>query len=93
MFRELKAVAVQMEMNFSPKLIMSDFEPGLLAVVALEVTIQRVGLSTTYNNDDDIKKYCRKLMALPLIPEALIEDTYDELIATMPSTLKDTLKD
>ncbi|CAF5026388.1 unnamed protein product, partial [Rotaria socialis] len=27
MFRELKALAVQMDMNFSPKLIMSDFEP------------------------------------------------------------------
>ncbi|CAF4689044.1 unnamed protein product, partial [Rotaria socialis] len=111
MFRELKALAVQMDMNFSPKLIMSDFEPGLLAVVALEFVtathlscyfhftqaiyraIQRLGLSTAYNNDDDIKKYCRKLMALPLIPEAIIEDTYDELIATMPSTLKDSLKD
>ncbi|CAF4861709.1 unnamed protein product, partial [Rotaria socialis] len=50
-------------------------------------------LSTAYNNDDDIKKYCRKLMALPLIPEAIIEDTYDELIATITSTLKDSLKD
>ncbi|CAF3200624.1 unnamed protein product, partial [Rotaria sp. Silwood2] len=75
MFRGLKALAVQMEMNFSPKLIMSDFEPGLLAAVALEFitathlscyfhftqaiyrAIQRVGLSTAYNNDDDIKKY------------------------------------
>ncbi|CAM4840208.1 unnamed protein product [Rotaria magnacalcarata] len=111
MFQELKAIAVQMKMNFSPKLIMSDFEVGLLSVVALEFVtttslscyfhftqaiyraIQRVGLSTAYNNDDDIKKYCRQLMALPLIPEAIIEDTYDELIATMPSTLKETLKD
>ncbi|CAF2042089.1 unnamed protein product [Rotaria magnacalcarata] len=111
MFQELKAIAVQMKMNFSPKLIMSDFEVGLLSVVALEFVtttslscyfhftqaiyraIQRVGLSTAYNNDDDIKKYCRQLIALPLIPEAIIEDTYDELIATMPSTLKETLKD
>ncbi|CAF1379461.1 unnamed protein product [Rotaria magnacalcarata] len=111
MFQELKAIAAQMKMNFSPKLIMSDFEAGLLSVVALEFVtttslscyfhftqaiyraIQRVGLSTAYNNDDDIKKYCRQLMALPLIPEAIIEDTYDELIATIPSTLKETLKD
>ncbi|CAF4175600.1 unnamed protein product, partial [Rotaria magnacalcarata] len=50
-------------------------------------------MTANHNNDDDIKKYCRKLMALPLIPEAIIEDTYDELIATMPPTLKDTLKD
>ncbi|CAF4486644.1 unnamed protein product, partial [Rotaria magnacalcarata] len=111
MFQELKAIAVQMKMNFSPKLIMSDFEVGLLSVVALEFVTttslscyfhftqaiyranQRVGLSTAYNNDDDIKKYCRQLMALPLIPEAIIEDTYDKLIATIPSTLKETLKD
>ncbi|CAM4827788.1 unnamed protein product [Rotaria magnacalcarata] len=93
MFQELKAIAVQMKMNFSPKLIMSDFEVGLLSVVALEFVTttslscyfhftqaiyranQRVGLSTAYNNDDDIK------------------NTYDELIATIPSTLKETLKD
>ncbi|CAF4173513.1 unnamed protein product, partial [Rotaria magnacalcarata] len=60
---------------------------------AIYRAIQRVGLSTAYNNDDDIKKYCRQLIALPLIPGAIIEDTYDELIATMPSTLKETLKD
>ncbi|CAF1192349.1 unnamed protein product [Rotaria magnacalcarata] len=112
MFRELKALAVQMEMNFSPKLIMSDFEPGLLAVVTLEVICYSNAfillfsfyssylsskattwlISTAYNNDDDIKKYCRKMMALPLIPETIIEDTYDELIATMPSKLKDLLR-
>ncbi|CAF4988237.1 unnamed protein product, partial [Rotaria magnacalcarata] len=26
-------------------------------------------MTANHNNDDDIKKYCRKLMALPLIPE------------------------
>ncbi|CAF1054091.1 unnamed protein product [Rotaria sordida] len=111
MFNELKSIALQMQLNFAPKTIMSDFEPGLLAVVSTEFAtathsscyfhftqaiyraIQRVGLSTSYNDDDDVKQYCRKLMALPLLPEAIIEDTYDELIVTMPKQLKDTLND
>ncbi|CAF1237473.1 unnamed protein product [Rotaria sordida] len=111
MFNELKSIALQMQLNFAPKTIMSDFEPGLLTVVSAELAtvthsscyfhftqaiyraIQRVGLSTSYNDDDDVKQYCRKLMALPLLPEAIIEDTYDDLIATMPKQLKDTLND
>ena len=32
-------------------------------------------------------------MALPLLPEPIIEDTYDELIAAMPQQLKNALKD
>ena len=106
MFSELKSIATHMQINFVPKLIMSNFEPGLLAVVGVEVSvlyflrlhfqvflqfvtathssfffhftqaiyraIQRVGLPTNYNNDDDIKQYCRKLAALPLLPEAII---------------------
>ncbi|CAF3739739.1 unnamed protein product [Rotaria socialis] len=109
MFNELKLIAAQMQLNFTPKVIMSDFEQGLLAVVKVELVtathsscyfhftqviyraIQRVGLSTTYNDDDDIKQCCRKLMTLPLLPEAIIEDTYDELLAVMSTQLKDTL--
>lgn len=32
-------------------------------------------------------------MALPLLPEAVIEDTYDELILLMPKQLKGALND
>ena len=32
-------------------------------------------------------------MALSLLPEPIIEDTYDELIAAMPQQLKNTLND
>ena len=32
-------------------------------------------------------------MALPLLPEPIIEDTYDELIAAMPQQLKNAMKD
>ncbi|CAM4946602.1 unnamed protein product [Rotaria socialis] len=55
--------------------------------------IQRVGLSTSYNNDNDIKHSCRKLMALALTPEPIIEDTYDELLAAMSIEIKNKLND
>ena len=58
---------------------------------AIYRAIQCVGLSTSYN--DDIKQYGRKLMALPLLPEPIIEDTYDELIAAMLQRSKNALKD
>ncbi|CAM4832775.1 unnamed protein product [Rotaria magnacalcarata] len=111
MFQELKSIAIQMQLNFTPKSIMSDFEPALITVIAAEFVgathsscyfhftqavyraIQRVGLSTSYNNDNDIKHSCRKLMALALLPEPIIEDTYDELLATMPIEIKHTLND
>ncbi|CAF4908992.1 unnamed protein product [Rotaria sp. Silwood1] len=111
MFNELKSIAVQMQMNCTPKSIMSGFEPCLLAVVttdfvtatrtsycfhftqAIYRAIQRVGLSTSYNNNDGVNQYCRKLMALRLFPEAIIENTYDELIATMSINLRNVLND
>ncbi|CAF3345271.1 unnamed protein product [Rotaria socialis] len=89
MFRELKALAV-LALEFVTATHLSCYFHFTQAIYR---AIQRAGLSTAYNNDDDIKKYCRKLMALPLLSEAIIEDTYDELITTIPSTLKDTLKD
>ncbi|CAF4891392.1 unnamed protein product, partial [Rotaria sp. Silwood1] len=111
MFQELKSTATQMQLNFTPKSIMTDFEPGLISVIAAEFSgathsscyfhftqavyraVQRVGLSTSYNNDDDVKHFCRKLMALPLLPEPIIEDTYDDLLAATPTELKKKLDD
>ncbi|CAF3215169.1 unnamed protein product [Rotaria socialis] len=111
MFQELKSIATQMQLNFTPKSIMSDFEPALITIIAAEFVgathsscyfhftqavyraIQRVGLSTSYNNDNDIKHSCRKVMALALLSEPIIEDTYDELLATMPIEIKHTLND
>ncbi|CAF1330935.1 unnamed protein product [Rotaria sp. Silwood1] len=60
---------------------------------AIYRAIQRVGLSTSYNNNDGVNQYCRKLMALRLFPEAIIENTYDELIATMSINLRNVLND
>ncbi len=55
--------------------------------------IQRVGLSTNCNNDNDIKHTCRQLMALVLLPEAIIEDTYDQFLSKMTTNMKNTLHD
>ncbi|CAF3709276.1 unnamed protein product [Rotaria socialis] len=111
MFQELKSIAMQMQLNFTPKSIMSDFEPALIIVIAAEFVgakhsscyfhftqavyraVQRVGLSTSYNNDNDIKHSCRKLMALALLPEPIIEDTFDELLAAMSIEIKNKPND
>ncbi|CAF3845879.1 unnamed protein product [Rotaria sp. Silwood1] len=60
---------------------------------AIYRAIQRVGLSSSYNNDDSIKHICRQLMALPLLPEPVIEDTYDELIRNSSITMRKKLND
>ena len=39
MFQELKSLATQMQLPFTPKLVMSDFEPGLINVVKAEVSL------------------------------------------------------
>ncbi|CAF4795603.1 unnamed protein product, partial [Rotaria socialis] len=36
MFQELKSIATQMQLNFTPKSIMSDFEPALITIIAAE---------------------------------------------------------
>ncbi|CAF2101064.1 unnamed protein product, partial [Rotaria magnacalcarata] len=69
MFQELKSIAMQLQLNFTPKSIMSDFEPALITVIAAE------------------------LMALALLPEPIIEDTYDELLAAMSIEIKNKLND
>ena len=130
MFNELKLIALQMQLNFAPETIMSDFESGLLVVVSAEVsffTFLESNLRTFVFNSFRqqytllaisislkpyieqynalayrhpimmmmmmiLKQYCPKWMALPLLPEPIIEDTYDELIAAMPQQLKDALK-
>lgn len=53
--------------------------------------IQRFGLSGSYGNDENVKRLCRKLMALPMLPEPVIEDTYDECVQSLSSSLKQTV--
>jgi hypothetical protein len=37
MFQELKSIAMQMLLDFKPKLIMSDFEPDLLTTIRFKI--------------------------------------------------------
>lgn len=60
---------------------------------AIYRAIQRLGLSTNYNNDDVVRHACRQLMALPLLPESVIENTYDQLLSTMTTNLRSSLVD
>ncbi|CAF4680546.1 unnamed protein product, partial [Rotaria socialis] len=110
LFHELKSIAIQMKLDFAPKIVMSDFEPALMGVVKTEFSaathsscyfhftqaiyrnIQRLGLCTIYNHDDDVKHFCRQLMALPLLPEPVIEDTYDELVRDLSTNMSKTMK-
>jgi hypothetical protein len=39
MSHELKAMAIQMKLDFTPKMVMSDFEPALVNVVKTELSI------------------------------------------------------
>ncbi|CAF2058936.1 unnamed protein product [Rotaria magnacalcarata] len=111
LFFELKAIAVQMKPDFTPKLVMSDFEPALIGVLkakfstakhsscyfhftqAVYRNIQRLRLSSSYNNDDAVKHLCRQLMALPLLPEPVIEYTYDELASNLSTTMSTVMND
>ncbi|CAF5159494.1 unnamed protein product, partial [Rotaria magnacalcarata] len=59
---------------------------------AMYRNIQRLGLCTIYNHDGDVKNFCRQLMALPLLPEPDIEDTYDELVRDLSTNLSKKMK-
>jgi len=39
LIRELKSIATGMKLEFTPKIVMSDFEPALMGVVKTEVNI------------------------------------------------------
>ena len=41
--------------------------------------IQEIGLAPAYQHDDDTYKYCKKLMALPYLPEEHITPLFDNL--------------
>lgn len=39
LFDELKSLAAQMKLNFTPKMIMSDFEPTMIVVLKSETSV------------------------------------------------------
>jgi hypothetical protein len=49
--------------------------------------------ASTYNNDANVRRFCRQIMALALLPEPVIEDAYDQLIEKTSTTMKKTMND
>lgn len=45
---------------------------------------KRIGLWRSYNTDNDVKKFVRRLMALPLIPMDRIDDAWLEIVGDAP---------
>ncbi|CAF1277492.1 unnamed protein product [Rotaria sp. Silwood1] len=111
LFHELRYAALQMKLDFSPKIVMSDFESGLASAVKSEFTtakhsfcffhftqaiyrnIQQLGLSSMYNDGGNVKSFCRKLMALALLPETVIEDAYDDLGENLSPDMRTVIND
>ena len=54
-------------------------------------TVQHLGSPSSYNTDADVKHFCRKVIALPLLPELIIEDTYSELTNYLPARMRETM--
>ncbi|CAM4973970.1 unnamed protein product [Rotaria socialis] len=86
LFHELKFIAIQMKLDFAPKIVMSDFEPALMGVVKTECSNSFLLLFPLYSG------YIPQLMTLPLLPEPVIEDTYDELVRDLPTNMSETMK-
>ena len=54
--------------------------------------IQNLGLTTAYSQDDEIRSYCRKLMALALLPVDEVETSFYNLRATSNTKVKEELR-
>ena len=54
--------------------------------------IQSLGLSTAYSEDEEIRGYCRKIMALALLPLHEVEVAFYQLRATATSRIKQELR-
>ncbi|CAF1289483.1 unnamed protein product [Adineta steineri] len=74
-FFELKQKAAERNKSFSPRLILTDFESGMLPVVKAE----QLGLQKDYMENEILRGLCRKLMCLAMMPEDTILDSYDEI--------------
>ncbi|CAF0859609.1 unnamed protein product [Adineta ricciae] len=54
--------------------------------------IQSLGLAAAYSNDELVRNYCRKLMALALLPVDKVESSFYHLRTTVDSTVKKQLR-
>ncbi|CAF4918441.1 unnamed protein product, partial [Rotaria sp. Silwood1] len=91
MFFELKQIAAERQKQFSPQLLLTDFESGILPVVKTETLwvsfslfsghirqIQRLGLQQQYVRDEVVRGLCKKIMSLPMMMMDTILGGYDE---------------
>lgn len=51
-----------------------------------------MGLSTAYGNDEEIRGFCRKLMALALLPLREVETSFYQLRSSASSRIKEELR-
>ncbi|CAF0966860.1 unnamed protein product [Didymodactylos carnosus] len=54
--------------------------------------IQNLGLSTSYNSNDTIRSYCRRIMALPFLPINVVVNTFNELQDETPLAIRKNLQ-
>ena len=50
-------------------------------------------MATAYSQDESVRSYCRKLMALPLLPIQEVETSFYNLRATADRTVKKQLRE
>ncbi|CAF1246239.1 unnamed protein product [Adineta ricciae] len=59
---------------------------------ALYQRIQSLGLATAYAEDDEIRSFCRKLMALPMLPLDVVETSFYQLRTALNNRQKEELR-
>ncbi|CAF0794235.1 unnamed protein product [Didymodactylos carnosus] len=96
LLRYIKDNAIRLNTVFNPTRIMSDFESGLKAAIVVEQAvyrrIQNLGLSTSYNSNDTIRSYCRRITALPFLPINVVVNTFNELQDETPLAIRKNLQ-
>ncbi|CAF3239279.1 unnamed protein product [Rotaria sp. Silwood2] len=92
-FFELKQIAAERHKDFSPQLILTDFESGVLPVFpssrhygcnfhfcqAIFRQIQQLGIQQQYIRDEVVRGLCRKIMSLAMMPVDIVLRSYDEI--------------
>ncbi|CAF3821104.1 unnamed protein product, partial [Rotaria sp. Silwood1] len=96
-FSELKQKAVERGIVFSPVMIMSDVESGVLPAIKSEAIygqIQYLGKQQDYSTNETFRLLCRKIMALALMPRDQVIRGFNEIrdnAEQLPGRLMDEL--
>ncbi|CAF2853534.1 unnamed protein product, partial [Rotaria sp. Silwood2] len=74
--------AKRLNKKCDPKIVMTDFEPGLTKAISLEAiyrNVQSLGLASVYLDNLMIRSVIRRIMALALVPAKFISTLFDNL--------------